>query len=425
MPLYSVPERAQMLNNDQTEVLVVGAGPVGLLTALLLRRHGIGTRIIDQKTRTALHSYACALHPASLCILEQAGILEDAIAMGRRVETVGLYEGAERRAQAALADIPSFYPFVLVLGQFLLEELLEDELRAAGVRVEWGRRLRGIEQGADEVEARVEKLQPIGRGGIIPDFEEDPQDCFQIHADFVVGADGHNSQLRRQLGIGLAQTGSPQMYGVYEIETVEPVDHEMKLVVSDAGISVLWPMTNNRCRWSFQIVPPEAPGDSLPDGRELPIRIEPPIEGDSLHELGHFLADRAPWFRHQIKDILWIARAQFERQLAVQFGAGRCWLAGDAAHQAGPAGMQSMNAGLGEAADLADKLKSILRSHSKADLMGSYDLLHRRQWERLPGLNGLAGQPGCLSPWARGHFSILSESLPASGEDLSRLLEKL
>jgi 2-polyprenyl-6-methoxyphenol hydroxylase-like FAD-dependent oxidoreductase len=311
------------------------------------------------------------------------------------------------------------------LGQFLLEELLEDELRAAGVRVEWGRRLRGIEQGADEVEACVEKLPPIGRGGIIPDFEEDPLDCFQIHADFVVGADGHNSLLRRQLGIGLVRAGSPRMYGVYEIETVEPVDHEMKLVVSDSEISVLWPMTNNRCRWSFQIVPPDALDDSPPNGRGRPILIEPPIEGESLHDLRRFLADRAPWFRHQIKDILWTARAQFDRQFAARFGAGRCWLAGDAAHQAGPAGMQSMNAGLGEAADLADKLESILRNHSKADLMGSYDLLHRQQWERWPGLNGPARQPGGLSPWARGHYSTLTECLPASGEDLNHLLEKL
>jgi len=412
-------------NNDQTEVLVVGAGPVGMLTALLLKRQGVATRIMDQKYRTAVHSYACALHPASLCILEQAGIVDDVIGLGRRLDTIGLYDGAERRAQIKLADLPSYHPFVMVLGQFLLEELLEEELHAAGVQIEWRRRLRKIEQGANGIEATIENVTAAERGDPNPEFEDIAPDSFQLHAHFVVGADGKNSLVRQQLGIGLIQAGSPEIYGVYEIETVEPVDNEMKLVANDAGISVLWPLSNNKCRWSFQIAPPESAADTLLNDDDRPIIIEPPTERNSIHHLRHFLAERAPWFQHEIKDILWIARAQFERQLADHFGRGRCWLAGDAAHQTSPAGMQSMNLGLREAADLADKLKHILRDGSGLDSLLSYDHVHRVEWERILGLTAPSEPPNHLSPWARRQYPVISGNLPASGDDLQYLLQKL
>ena len=160
-----------MPDNAQTEVLVVGAGPVGMLTALLLTHQGVRTRIIDQESRTATRSYACALHPASLAILQRAGILDDALDLGRSVGAVGLYEGPARRAEARLSDLPGPYPFAVVLAQFLLEELLEEKLRAAGVQVEWHRRLREVQRGAGGVDAAIEKLAPSGRGDLIPEAE--------------------------------------------------------------------------------------------------------------------------------------------------------------------------------------------------------------------------------------------------------------
>ena len=414
-----------MPDNAQTEVLVVGAGPVGMLTALLLTQQGVRTRIIDQESRTATRSYACALHPASLSILERAGIVDDVLDLGRSVGTVGLYEGPARRAQARLSDLPGQYPFAVVLAQFLLEELLEEKLRAAGVQVEWHRRLREIQRGADGVDAAIEKLAPSGRGDIIPELETAVQDRVQVHADFVVGADGHDSLLRQQLGIGSVRAGDPLLFGVYEIETVEPVDHEMKLVLNDSGINVLWPLADNQCRWSFQIVPAKTAADFPQKDRDRPIIIQPPSDWDSFHPLRRFLAERAPWFQPEIKDILWIAHVQFERQLVLRFGEGRCWLAGDAAHQASPAGMHSMNLGLREAADLAGKIKSILRDHADLDLLQDYDRVHRAEWKRLLGLKAPPEPPDGLSPWARQHFSTLLGNLPASGDDLNLLLEKL
>jgi NADPH-dependent dioxygenase len=409
----------------KAEVLVVGAGPVGMLTALLLAQQGVRTRIIDQKSQTAAYSYACALHPASLCLLERAGLVKDVIALGWRVETVGLYEGPTRRAQVKLSDLPGRYPFALALAQFLLEELLEEKLRGAGVHVEWHRRLCKIKPDADGVSASIEKVAPTEDGERLSESGMAMHRRVKVHADFVVGADGYKSLLRQQLDIGSVRAGAPQLFGVYEVETADAMDHEMKLVLDDAGMSVLWPLAENRCRWSFEIVLPEAAADFSQKGQERLITVQPPSDWDSLHHLRRFLAQRAPWFQPAIKDIHWLARAHFGRQLAVKFGQGRCWLAGDAAHQASPAGMQSMNAGLREAAELADKLKSILRDESDPASLRNYESVYRAEWEVLLGLKPGLAPPSHLSPWARQHFATILSSLPASGDDLKFLLEKL
>jgi len=414
-----------MPDNAPIEVLVVGAGPVGMLTALLLTQQGVRTRIIDKERRTAARSYACALHPASLRILERAGIVNDVLELGRSVGTVGLYEGAVRRAEARLSDLPGQYPFAVVLAQFLLEELLEEKLLSAGVQVHWRHRLRQIERGAGGVAATIENLAPSGRGGSGPEQDAAVLDRAQIQADFVVGADGHDSLLRQQLGLGLLRAGPPLLFGVYEVETVKPVDHEMKVVLKDDTINVCWPLADNQCRWSFQIVPAGAGADFPQKDRDAQHLVQPESDWDSFQHLRRFLAERAPWFQAEIKDIRWVAHVQFDRQLALHFGEGRCWLAGDAAHQSSPGGMHSMNLGLHEAADLAGKLTSILRGHSELDLLEDYDRGHRAEWKRLLGLQTPAEPPDGLSPWARQHLPTLLGNLPASGDDLNRLLANL
>jgi NADPH-dependent dioxygenase len=396
-----------------------------MLTALLLAQQGVRTRIIDMKSRTATHSYACALHPASLRILERAGIVEDVLELGRSVGTVGVYEGATRHVQAQLSDLPGRYPFAAVLAQFLLEELLEEKLRTAGVPVEWHRRLREISRGANGVDATVEKLHPSGLGHILPELETTGPEPEVVRADFAIGADGHASRLRQQLGISLVRAGDPMLFGVYEFETVEPLDHEMKLVLNGPDFDVLWPLADNKCRWSFQLAPRENPAGFPPGGQARQILVQPPGEWDGFQHLRRLLAERAPWFRPEIKDILWITHVQFERQLVVRYGEGRCWLAGDAAHQASPGGMHSMNRGLLEAADLADNIKSILHGDSDLDMLQDFDRVHRAEWKRLLGLKEPDATPDGLSPWARQHLPTLIGNLPASGEDLQHLLEQL
>src|SRR3954469_11892774 len=110
-----------MLQAHQTEVLVVGAGPVGMLTALLLSKAGIHVKIIDREPRTASRTYACALHPRTLQLTDRLGLTEEILALGRVVKTVAFYEGETRRAEVSLAKLPADHPYAVVLPQSAFE----------------------------------------------------------------------------------------------------------------------------------------------------------------------------------------------------------------------------------------------------------------------------------------------------------------
>jgi 2-polyprenyl-6-methoxyphenol hydroxylase-like FAD-dependent oxidoreductase len=113
------------MRKQDTEVLVVGAGPVGLLTTLLLAEAGIQAQIIDLGKGTATRSYACALHPASIQLLARLGLADALMHAGRRVSRAAFYQGETRQAELSFESLPGDFPFVLVVPQSALEGLLE------------------------------------------------------------------------------------------------------------------------------------------------------------------------------------------------------------------------------------------------------------------------------------------------------------
>src|SRR5262245_30378856 len=123
----------------ETQVLVVGAGPAGLLAALRLAAEGISVTIIDEQWRPAGHSYALGLHPSSLALLDALGVAEELIEAGTRVPTLSLFEKRERQAQVPLGTHGRF-PYVLSLPQSDLERRLAARAEALGVRVHWSHR---------------------------------------------------------------------------------------------------------------------------------------------------------------------------------------------------------------------------------------------------------------------------------------------
>ena len=414
-----------MSHASKGEVLIVGAGPTGLITALLLAQHGVPTRIIDQKSRTATRSYACVLHPASFGLLERVGVAGDVMDLGRRIECVGIYNGASRSAEARLSELPGRNPFAVVLAQFLLEELLEEKLRIAGVQVEWHRRLLELQCEPDGVTAVVEKIEAGSYRHMMPDRDEEVGETFPLNADYLVAADGHHSTVRRLLGINSVEQGPAQRFTVFEIETLEPVSNEIKLVFGDWGVSAFWPLADYKCRWGFQMA-----GDGLGEGNGQPtedrgIIVEAPRETRSKSDLQGLLAERAPWFRHGVRDINWVAQPEFRNRKAASFGEGRCWLAGDAAHRGGPIGAQSLNQGLREAADLADKLNSIWRSEADGRLLQDFDSTQQAQWGQLVDLSRQSPPANGFPSWLHSHWPTLSASLPATGEELNYLLNHL
>jgi len=414
-----------MRRDDRTEVLVVGAGPVGMFTALRLAESGIAVRLIDQESRTAGRSYACALHPRTLQLLEEAGIAREAVQRGQRIETVAFYDGARRRAEVKLSGLPLEFPFALVLEQSILEDLLEKRLKERGVKVHWNHRLAELGMRDGAAVAGIEEMALAGKGYIVPDFELEVKKTVSVRADYVAGTDGQNSVVRQRLGIASEEAGKPELFTVYELETDSGLPPEMRIVMQEQTVSVMWPFAEKKCRWSFQWTEADAAADFPQKDRNRFTIAESPGEKDRRHQLQKLLEARAPWFQAGIKDLGWGAEIQFAHRVARQFGRERAWLAGDAAHQTSPVGMQSMNMGMREGADLAAKLRRILREKGSPELLTAYDVEHRTEWEQLLGLKGGPKASAATGAWARELGGRALCCLPATGRELVLLLRQL
>lgn len=414
-----------MSNLDQTEVLVVGAGPVGMFTTLLLAQKGIKTEVIDQASRSAGHSYSCALHPRTLELLDQLGMASEVIGVGRRIDVVGFYEGNSRRAEVKLSDLWGKYPFALVLAQSTLERLLEQRLRATGIKIHWNHRLANLEMNRAGSKVTIEKLAAAGKGFIVPELEAGVEKELKAEARFVIGADGCDSTVRRQLEIQRQCNGAPEYYVVYEVDSADDCGHEARVALDDATTSVFWPISDTRGRWSFQLSGTTTPDDFPRKDRDQLTIVEPPSDHDSLHHLGQLLKERAPWFQNSLRGVLWAVDVQFEPWLARRFGKDRCWLAGDAAHQTSPGGMQSMNLGFREAADLAHALTKVLCQAGAEELLEWYERTHLQEWQHLLRLTAAPKITDKNAPWVKRHAARVAASIPASGEELGYLLKKL
>lgn len=399
------------------EVLVVGAGPVGLFAALTLAELGIRVQIVDQERRPAARSYALALHPQSLRLLGEAGLADELVPMAHRVSSMAFYEGRERRAAVDLSLLPGPLPCVAVLPQQILEGALESRLLRRGVPVLWNHRVSEIALTPGAAVAEVERLERYsGEQAVV-------KERFDVRADFILGADGHRSLIRKSIAEPFEEMGPAELFAIFEVTASGPAEHEAKVVFHEGKAGVLWPLGGRRFRWSLEIEDWEGFEEPRFKSRHFPQVGDDPfpyLVREKLHEL---LAERAPWFTEDVGEILWSMAVRFERRLAGRFGRGRAWLAGDAAHLTSPIGSQSMNGGLSEAHDLAQRLASILREDYPLSLLDRYETTRRAEWRRL--LSGEIQAGPAAGPWVREHAQRLLPCLPASGDDLAVLMNQI
>ena len=406
----------------KTEVLVVGAGPTGLLTAALLSEAGVQVEIVDRQERTTTHSYACALHPGSLELLDKLGMIEAVLARGKRVHRAAFYDGAVRRAVVDFSRLGGQFPFVLVLPQSDFEEILQEKL--ARNEVLWNHRFDDLRNEEESVAVQVEELGGTAVGYVVPHWETVVQKRLIIRAQFVVGADGHNSLVRQRAGIDYNWLGEPETFVACEFATDTEADDEVRVVLDNGTTNVLWPLPGNMHRWTFQLIHSDAPTDFPEKDRTTSLMeqlLNEQIRGGLLRLARH----RAPWFSTNVDAIAWCKQVSFEHRLAGQFWKDRCILVGDAAHQTGPVGVQSMNAGLREAECLAEKLKRVLHEEAPIKILESYNQECLTQWRQLLGLTGGLQAKTNTDPWVRARIKKILPCLPGSGKELNRMAEQL
>jgi len=382
-----------------TQVLVVGAGPVGLFAALCAAQRGLEVELLDQSWQGFGRGYATILHPRSLKLLAEAGLREELQAAGRPIDRIGIHVGGRA---VAMFDLES--P-VLALAQSTLEEALLRALRAKGIAPVAPVQASAIVQDDHGVEVRVVRRELVRLGTPAEYADWEPVESSFVRADFVIGADGYESRVRTALGIDSVTVGSTETFAVFEFATNSRADWLDLSFDGELG-SAMVPLPNGRARWAFQI---DRGLDRFPD----------------IEHYRSLVASRAPWYRDGVAAINWGTVTQFERRIARTFGKGRVWLAGDAAHVTSPFGGQSMNGGLFEAYDLARRIADSLSGKAPRHHLDAYGEERRREWDQQFGVNVeydlLPKAPDWLAPHAR----RLVASFPAMGRDVEKPLERL
>ncbi|MGE0481229.1 MAG: FAD-dependent oxidoreductase [Phycisphaerae bacterium] len=413
-----------MFARHEADVLVVGAGPVGLFAALQLAERGLRVQVVDEERRTGAHSYALMLHPDSLRLLDEIGLASAALETGYRVDRVALYDDKQPRAEYRFSDLPARFPFLTILRQDAFEALLEERLRARGVQVQWSHRVAVLEPESDHVNVTIDQLGKMPGGYAYAQSKWEVERTMHTRARYVVGADGHRSLVRRAFDSAYPEVGPTTSFAVFEFQTDAMLGPQVRLVLDAHSANALWPLPGGWVRFNFQVEPDDASTESRTKAR-LGVSVGP-MQFPELTEqdLMVFLQARAPWFRGRIGEMRWSMRVRFEQRLAESFGSGRLWLAGDAAHMASPVGGHSMNVGLREAHDLASRIAQVLKSGAAGALLDEYSQQRAAEWRQLFAIANVAAADGC-DPWVAENRARIAACIQASGAERDQLLTQL
>lgn len=359
-----------MPNSAHTQVLIAGAGPVGLAAAVELTRRGVDCRIVDPLLEPVQYAKAVGVQPRTLEVFESMGllgrILDAAIEMHGQI----VYVNGEKVGQVEFA-IPSDVPFgFIAIPQYATERILREELALRGVEIERGISVAGIEHDTDGVSVTLS-----GDGGERT-----------VGAGYLIGADGAHSIVRKTLGLTFEGAAFEEQYmlGDVEVDWSLPRGWALRAMHQTDGATddllVCIPLPGRgRYRMSM-LVPPElsaAPSQGIAHG----------FEGDRKPELSHVQAvlDRLSPEPVTARNMRWSSVFRISHRIVDAYGRGRVFVAGDAAHIHPPTGAQGMNTGIQDAHNLAWKLALAAAGRAAPGLLDSYDAERRPVGEEVVG----------------------------------------
>jgi 2-polyprenyl-6-methoxyphenol hydroxylase-like FAD-dependent oxidoreductase len=397
------------------DVLVVGAGPVGMFTALSLARAGIAVEVIDEAGRRAGHSYAVGLHPRSVLLADQLGLLERVLPVGQRVDGVML-QGAYEERWVELAGLPGGAGFGLAVPQHQLEAALEAELDRRGVTVHWNARLAALDPAEERPAATVDQLVRDSSGYAFAANVTVVGRRRVLHPRFVIGADGHQSTVARQLGVVDRRRLPSQTFAAFEVHHGGDIRrHDVQLVLGNDGVDAIWPLRDGWSRCTFEVSERQIAEAS----REKDRATWWISDAEAKERLSELLAERAPWLPAPA-EIGWSGMARFERRVAAAWGRRGVWLLGDAAHVASPLASHSLNRGLHEADALAATIAAVIGGGAGVDALPAWAERSCAEWDWV-----FSTRLHSADPWLGPHAGKLLQALPATGDALRELVARL
>ncbi|MEM6762804.1 MAG: FAD-dependent monooxygenase [Pseudomonadota bacterium] len=327
-------------------VLIVGAGPTGLVMALWLAKAKVPFRIIDQSKGPGETSRAMIIHARTLEFYRQLGLAETVVEKGHKANDVHLFDGPREMAALRLSQIGkgvSHFPFLLSYPQDLNERALIAALEDAGGMVERETTLTALTQDEEGVTAVVRSA----------DGEE------TISADFVYGADGAHSTVRSELGITLAGGTYPQRFFVADVRAKGGPVSDMNASVGANAVMLRIPVRESGMERIIGFVPKR-----LAEQEEV-----------SFADLREDVRDILGL---EVEELNWFSVYHSHHRVAEAFQVGRVFLGGDAGHVHSPVGGQGMNTGIGDSVNLAWKLAAVHHGSAAPQILNTYED------ERLP-----------------------------------------
>jgi 2-polyprenyl-6-methoxyphenol hydroxylase-like FAD-dependent oxidoreductase len=326
------------------DVLIVGAGPTGLVLALWLSRLGVRVRIIDKTAEPGTTSRALAVQARTLELYRQIGLAGAVVDLGRTVLAVNLWVSGKQVAHGVLGAMGaglSPFPYALIYPQDEHERLLIDRLSQAGVEVERKTEFQGLEERPGHLLARLR----------LPDGTV--QAC---EASYVAGCDGAHSTVREGLAIGFPGGTYDHLFYVADVEARGAITNgEIHVGLDTADFLAIFPLKHDG-HWRLVGTVRDEPGR--------------PHENLSWDDVSRRVIE---WMRIDVTKVNWFSTYHVHHRVADHFCKGRTFLLGDAAHIHSPVGGQGMNTGIGDAVNLAWKLAAVVGGRAEAPLLDSYE----------------------------------------------------
>lgn len=348
-------------------VLIAGAGPVGLTMALELTRYGVPVRLIDKIPEATHTSRAVAVWPRTLELLDRSGAAADLLPLGNKVTVANIRSGGRLVTSLSLDQVPSPYPFVLMVPQYETEAVLRRHLAAHGVAPDLGTELLDFEQDEGGLSARLREPDGTERTGRFA---------------WLVACDGAHSVVRHRLGLDFKgdTLGLDWTQGDFHLSGYPFPASQMAIFWHEDGPLLFFPMAPDRARVITSLGPSTG---------------EPPValDRDAFQKLVDI---RGPG-GITLTGTEWTSAFRINERQVENYRSGRVFLAGDAAHVHSPAGGQGMNTGMQDAINLAWKLALVSRGIATApELLDSYDAERRPVGAKVIEASGRMTRLGTL-----------------------------
>ena len=332
---------------SRSDVLIAGAGPTGLVLALWLTRQGVKVRIIDKTDGPGTTSRAVAVQARTLELYRQLDLTDEVLEQGHKVPAINLWVQGRKQTRISFenfaADLTPYGPFTYAQDQH--ERLLIQRLEAMGVAVERKTELLRFSDTGGNVAATLRR----------PDGQEETCD-----AGYLAGCDGAHSLVRQTIGTGFPGGTYQQVFYVADVNATGPAfDGELHVDLDEADFLAIFPLKGE--------------GHARLIGTVRDERAEHP-ETLKFEDVSHRAIQN---MQVEVKQVSWFSTYRVHHRVTEHFRKGRCFLLGDAAHIHSPAGGQGMNTGLGDAINLAWKLKAVLAGQASEALLDTYETERR------------------------------------------------